>query len=388
MYRIGEFSNMFQITIKTLRYYDEIDLFKPSFKDPYTGYRYYDDKQIKEFEKIMKLKDLNFSLDDIKVMKDEMDSEKLDLKIKELESEQKSLKLKISHLEDMKLKGENKMKYKIGIDSNVKLNVIGKRIIVKNKNKEALDKYFIEIEKSLDKLKIKYHSRVIITEEVGYKEEDVELFIGYIERLNTKLIDKINKKKKLGLEIYSNPTSDYLVSYNVDDEYVKDACSDLIKYAGVNELQILGPFIEIKNWLNGKDTIYVMIHDLKRNNIHDELIKERALKKYNEEFTNNEKIIGNWKIKEILPNISFNPNIKKSDPDTYFNELQFLENGKTNYDNVTWNNNYLFIKSDNGLTCNYMDIINIDNKEYLEIRMSDMSTIYNNAKPISYIYER
>ena len=289
----------------------------------------------------MKLKDLNFSLDEIKIMKDEIDSEKLELKIKELESEQESLKLKISHLEDMKLKGDNKMKYKIGIDSNVKLSVIGKRIIVKDKNKETLDKYFTEIEKSLDKLKIKYHSKVIITEEVGYKEEDVELFIGYIEILNTKLIDKIMKKKKLGLDIYSNPTSDYLVSYNVDDEHIKDACSDLIKYASINELQILGTFIEIKNWLNGKDTIYVMIHDLKRNNIHDELIKERALKKYNEEFINNKKIIGTWKIKEILPNIRFNPKIQKSNPDTYFNELQFLENGKTNFYNVTWNNNYL-----------------------------------------------
>ena len=129
MYRIGEFSNMFQVTIKTLRYYDEINLFKPSFKDPYTGYRYYNDEQINEFQKIVKLKDLNFTLDEIKVMKDEMDNEKLDLKIKELESEQKLLKSKISHLEDMKLKGDKDMEYKIGIDSNVKLSVVGKKIL-------------------------------------------------------------------------------------------------------------------------------------------------------------------------------------------------------------------------------------------------------------------
>ena len=30
----------------------------------------------------------------------------------------------------------------------------------------------------------------------------------------------------------------------------------------------------------------------------------------------------------------------------------------------------------------------INDKEYLEIRMNDMSTIYYHAKPISYIYER
>ena len=45
MYRIGEFSYLYQATIKTLLHYDKKDLFKPSYKDPYTGYRYYSDSQ-------------------------------------------------------------------------------------------------------------------------------------------------------------------------------------------------------------------------------------------------------------------------------------------------------------------------------------------------------
>ena len=49
MYRIGEFSYLYKLTIKTLRYYDEIDLFKPSYKEPYTGYRYYSEDQKEEF---------------------------------------------------------------------------------------------------------------------------------------------------------------------------------------------------------------------------------------------------------------------------------------------------------------------------------------------------
>ena len=39
MYKIGEFSTLNHITIKTLRYYDEIGLLKPSIVDKYTGYR-------------------------------------------------------------------------------------------------------------------------------------------------------------------------------------------------------------------------------------------------------------------------------------------------------------------------------------------------------------
>ncbi|MEA4820736.1 MAG: MerR family DNA-binding transcriptional regulator, partial [Erysipelotrichales bacterium] len=40
MFRIGEFSRLAKTTIKTLRFYDEIVLFKPTFVDD-NGYRYY-----------------------------------------------------------------------------------------------------------------------------------------------------------------------------------------------------------------------------------------------------------------------------------------------------------------------------------------------------------
>ena len=56
MYRIGEFSYLFKVTIKTLRHYDKIDLFKPAFTDPYTGYRYYKEEQKEEFSNILKFK--------------------------------------------------------------------------------------------------------------------------------------------------------------------------------------------------------------------------------------------------------------------------------------------------------------------------------------------
>ncbi len=66
VYKIGEFSNKTNVPIKTLRYYDEIDLFKPSYIDDFTGYRYYEISQIGEIKKIIKLKELNLSLKEIK----------------------------------------------------------------------------------------------------------------------------------------------------------------------------------------------------------------------------------------------------------------------------------------------------------------------------------
>lgn len=65
MYKIGEFSKMNRITIKALRYYDEIGLFKPCLVDAFTGYRYYSGDQIQILNEIVALKEIGFSLEEI-----------------------------------------------------------------------------------------------------------------------------------------------------------------------------------------------------------------------------------------------------------------------------------------------------------------------------------
>lgn len=66
MLKIGEFSKLTQTTIKTLRYYEKEGLLEPSFIDPYTGYRYYETNQVLQFNKIISLRQLGLSIDDIK----------------------------------------------------------------------------------------------------------------------------------------------------------------------------------------------------------------------------------------------------------------------------------------------------------------------------------
>lgn len=45
MLKIGEFANIFNISIKTVRFYEEKELFKPFYIDKYSGYRYYNEKK-------------------------------------------------------------------------------------------------------------------------------------------------------------------------------------------------------------------------------------------------------------------------------------------------------------------------------------------------------
>lgn len=66
LYRIGIFSQMNRITVKTLRHYDEIDLLKPAYVDEDSGYRYYTSDQLIPLHKILALRDMGFSLEEIR----------------------------------------------------------------------------------------------------------------------------------------------------------------------------------------------------------------------------------------------------------------------------------------------------------------------------------
>lgn len=68
MFKIGEFSRFTKVSIKMLRHYDEIDLLKPSSVDPSTNYRYYTADQLPRLNRIIALKDLGFSLEQIAIL--------------------------------------------------------------------------------------------------------------------------------------------------------------------------------------------------------------------------------------------------------------------------------------------------------------------------------
>lgn len=65
MIRIGDFSKLSHVSVKTLRFYDEMGLLKPVEVDPFTGYRYYEFDQLPRLYRILALKDLGFSLEEI-----------------------------------------------------------------------------------------------------------------------------------------------------------------------------------------------------------------------------------------------------------------------------------------------------------------------------------
>ena len=109
-YTIGEAAKKLQVSTRTLRFYEEKDLVRPAYTEE-NGYRFYSEEQIRQIELILFLKELGFSLRQIKMLiQDKHGGQSLDLLLKEQyqENQRKIDKLskkqrKIEHLQKIKL---------------------------------------------------------------------------------------------------------------------------------------------------------------------------------------------------------------------------------------------------------------------------------------------
>ena len=71
MFKIGEFSRLSRVSVRMLRHYDRLGLLKPSQTDMFTNYRYYSAEQLPRLNRILALRDLGFSLEQIAGLLDE-----------------------------------------------------------------------------------------------------------------------------------------------------------------------------------------------------------------------------------------------------------------------------------------------------------------------------
>lgn len=66
MFRIGEFAQIAQVSTRQLRHYDQLGLLRPDHTDHKSGYRYYSIRQLQRLNRILALKDLGLSLEQIR----------------------------------------------------------------------------------------------------------------------------------------------------------------------------------------------------------------------------------------------------------------------------------------------------------------------------------
>jgi DNA-binding transcriptional MerR regulator len=71
MFSIGEFARHGRVSVRMLRHYDAIGLLRPATVDPVSGYRFYEARQLAELNRVIALKDLGFTLQQVQAILEE-----------------------------------------------------------------------------------------------------------------------------------------------------------------------------------------------------------------------------------------------------------------------------------------------------------------------------
>jgi DNA-binding transcriptional MerR regulator len=101
MFKIGEFSKLSNISVRSLRHYESLGLLLPRKTDPVSGYRYYTADQLDRANTIRLLRETGFSLDSIKgfLNTDNLDTARRYFELRQMEIEEELQSIK--HKKDM-----------------------------------------------------------------------------------------------------------------------------------------------------------------------------------------------------------------------------------------------------------------------------------------------
>ncbi|MET7376983.1 MerR family transcriptional regulator [Micromonospora arida] len=71
MFTIGDFARLGRVSVRMLRHYDSIGLLRPASVDPHTGYRFYSADQLRRLNRVIALKELGLTLEQVRAIVDD-----------------------------------------------------------------------------------------------------------------------------------------------------------------------------------------------------------------------------------------------------------------------------------------------------------------------------
>lgn len=315
MYKIGELSRLSRIPVKTLRFYDAEGILVPDVIDEFTGYRYYGAAKLSDCYRIVALKELGFSLSEIKEflsLPKEKVSELVEAKEVELIKlkEQTEARIRILRNLNSALK-ESACMFNIIIRKSDEIRLLYERRIVSSKEEgeEVLSQLQSAVPEGAR------GSRVVIVDyetEYGHKNFDT----GFGVELTGKVSDFRGFTEKV--VCFSEDTAGLVCK---TEEY-EEAVRSLHKYVLDNHYQIVGPVYQIR-YEEGTMEVKLPVVKLQEFNLE-----------FNEEidvpFENDEEVIGHWEMLEHLPcKEMFLPEKRKSAiSGDRVKELYFLPGGE------------------------------------------------------------
>lgn len=333
MIKIGDFSKIFDVSINTIRFYEEKGLLVPAYVDNYSGYRYYDEKNISDMSKILFLKNLNLSLDEIRTY----DDSKIKNKIKEYENEILKIKENINTLNLIEQKG--------GID-NMDMFINDERVIGKWK--------LVAISNS----KEDYYKNIYLDDDFSIKE----LYL-------------MENGKKYWVISW---TKGYIIVNGNKNPYELEYDLMFVKVYGIFDNS------------EYKYAVYKKMDD-KNYDIEDFTIKDDT----NFDYEPDNELVGNWQVTDFVYNEEqFMPNKKYWKYDLALDKLSVYADGnvlisynsdktkKTKYTKGFIANIIL-----DDTLCKYFYKVD-NNKTYLFIEWKNGDYIYSNQIPGYYVFEK
>jgi DNA-binding transcriptional MerR regulator len=247
MFKIGDFSKLSQVSVKTLRYYDEIGLLRPSEIDRFTGYRYYTASQLSRLNRILLLKDLGLSLDQIgRLLQSDLPPDQLRgmLKLRQAEIERSieeeearlaRVAALINHIEQ-----ENTImsQYDVVIKKVAPLRIASVRDVVANYG--AQSELWNELEAYLAQHNVKPVAPCLtIDHNDSYKERDVDLEVCEVIDAALPVTDRVKVRELPAVEqmactVHHGPFNQLNQGYQA-----------LMQWAEANGYRFTGPSREV-----------------------------------------------------------------------------------------------------------------------------------------------
>ncbi len=287
MYKIGELSKLCNISVKTLRYYDAEGLLIPDEIDKFTGYRYYSASKLEDCYRIIALKELGFSLDEIRVQLTTNDNEKitaaLNAKLTELQALMKTTETQLRKIESIKndlTEGESKM-FNIIIRATDEVHVayIRKNYLSKS---DAFDD-IAKIKRELSKT-ILGKRKIIVNYETAYKETDFDL--AACMEIVGKLPQSCEYEEKT-ISLGANVASLICKSDDLDDAY-----KAMIKHLDGSNYEACGAYYEIYHE-DGTVELKLPVCTHKKQKLYD---KDTEIP-----FVDDPEACGTWEFLDIVP---------------------------------------------------------------------------------------
>lgn len=250
MFTVGEFSRLAQVSKRLLRYYDEIGLLKPIHTDRCTGYRYYSAEQMAHLNRILALKDLGLSLDQIqRILRDNITTDEIQgmLLLKKAEIEQQ-LQGELQRIRNI----ESRLQAIRNAEANRPLNVVIKQtpaqpVLSVRRIVESFEvglKIFSQITKALPEKNI-YGFRFCICHDDDIVERNMDLEMGHL--LEAKSHAPVSLHDDLQLRFRVLPAVATMATFIVKGalETIHTGYSEIGTWIEVNDYRLAGTPREI-----------------------------------------------------------------------------------------------------------------------------------------------